>query len=145
MAHFAEYTYSITSLKVKDEVNATTGEALPSAVVQTYWKVEAADSAGSVGFFSGATPFTAVSVSLDDFQEFSTLTEEAVIGWVRSHVEADDFYWNHIDECIQKVIDDNNQVVREVARPWAPADDEVTPPLPADAPQDPGPAEDDAP
>jgi hypothetical protein len=122
--------YSVTGIKVKDEVN-TDGDTLSNAVCQTYWKVVGTDTVDDtkVGEFSGATPFTAASVSLVNFTDFASLTEDAVIGWITAVVEADPGYKSHIEAQIQKEID-ATQVV-EATMPWAV--DDVTPDLPADA------------
>ena len=84
--------YSVTGMKVKDEVNAE-GVTLSNAVCQTFWKVVGTDSNDNTGEFSGATPFTAV-------------------------VEADAGYKSHIESQIQKIIDQDLQT--EAALPWAP-------------------------
>lgn len=113
------YNWSVTSLKVKDEVNAD-GDTLKNAVVQTYWKVTGTDDAGNTGEFSGATPFTAKDVPAGSFVDFAELTEETVIGWIKSVVNNDAAYKAHIDAQIQKRID--TEVAREVSSselPWA--------------------------
>ena len=98
------YKWSVTSLKVKDEVNAD-GETLPNAVVQTYWKVVGTDGNGNSGEFSGATPFTAASVPAGSFVAFADLTEDTVIGWIKNAVTGPNGYMDHIDSQIQKRID----------------------------------------
>ena len=67
------YTWSVTSLKVRDEVNAD-GETLSNSVVQTYWKCTGTDENGNSGTFSGATPFTAANVPAGSFIAFAYLT-----------------------------------------------------------------------
>lgn len=129
------YTWKITSLKVKDQVNSE-GATLTDAVVQTYWQVEGTDGDGNKGTFSGATPFTAENVPAGTFKPFADLTEEVVCGWVQNVVNGDPGYKAHIDEQIQKQIDEANNVVREVQEaglPWA--TDDVTPPTPEHAPE----------
>lgn len=114
------YTYSVTSLKVKDEVNAD-GETLQNSVCQTYWKLVGVDENGNEGSFSGATPFTAASVSLANFVNFSDLTEAQVTGWIEDVVNGDAQYKLHIDGVIQAMIDANT--VTESDLPWTPAVD----------------------
>lgn len=113
--------YSVTGMKVKDEVNAE-GVTLSNAVCQTFWKVTGTDSDDNVGEFSGATPFTAASVSEANFTDLAALTEDIVIGWITAVVEADAGYKSHIEGQIQKIIDQDLQT--EAALPWA---DDVTP------------------
>lgn len=116
--------YSVTGIKVKDEVNAD-GDTLENAVCQTYWKATGTDAAGNVGEFSGATPFTAASVPAADFTDLADLTEANVIGWITAVVDADADYAAHIEAQCQKQID--LAAMSEPALPWAPADDGVTP------------------
>jgi hypothetical protein len=119
-------SYSITSLKVKDEVNSE-GVTLTNAVCQTYWKVVGTDSTGATGEFSGATPFSAASVNLDSFVDFADLQESDVISWVQAVVNGDPGYKAHIEGKIQGQIDADK--VRETAMPWA-TDITPVPPVP---------------
>lgn len=130
-------SYEVTNLKVKDEVNSD-GVTLQNAVCQTYWKVTGTDSDGNQGEFSGATPFSAATVSEGAFVAFEDLVEETVIGWIQGVVDGDASYKAHIEEQIQRQI--NQDIIQDRAMPWAPED--VTPPLPEDAPaaEDPAPA-----
>jgi hypothetical protein len=129
------YTWKITSLKVKDQVNSE-GATLTDAVVQTYWQVAGTDADGNKGEFSGATPFTAENVPAGTFKAFADLTEADVLAWIQNVVNNDPVYKDHIDKQIQKQIDEHNNVVREVQEaglPWA--TEVVTPPTPSDAPE----------
>lgn len=126
------YEWKVTSLKVKNEVNVN-NEELPNAVVQTYWEVSGTNADGVTGTFSGATPFTAKKVPSGEFVAFEELTEETVLSWIQADVNNNPVYKKHIDEQIQRMIDDKNQVVREIPKaglPWATPEDEVTPPTP---------------
>lgn len=117
-------TYSVTSLKVKDEVNSE-GATLQNAVCQTYWKVVGTDASGATGEFSGATPFSAASVALDNFKDFANLQEEDVLSWIKSVVENDADYKRHVEGRIQAQID--AEKIRETSMPWA---TDITPPAP---------------
>jgi hypothetical protein len=121
-------SYAITSLKVKDEVNAD-GVTLQNAVCQTYWKCTGTDEDGNTGEFQGATPFSAATVSEGDFKAFEDLVEADVIGWVQAVVDGDPHYREHIEGQIQRQIDELS--IRQPNMPWA---EDVTPPLPVDAP-----------
>lgn len=127
-------TYSVTSLKVKDEVNAD-GDTLTNAVTQTYWKCTGTDENGNTGEFQGATPFTAANVPSDSFTDFADLTEEQVVGWIRAVVEGDAGYKAHIEEQIQRQID--IELEQETEMPWA---ESVTPETPEPLEEDPIPA-----
>jgi hypothetical protein len=131
-------SYSVTNLKVKDEVNSE-GVTLQNAVCQTYWKCVGEDESGNTGEFVGATPFSAATVPSANFVDFADLQESDVIGWISAVVEADAGYKAHIEAQIQRQIDQESQ--RDATMPWASED--VTPPLPEDAP-DPTPADPEA-
>lgn len=104
------YTWAITSLKTKTEGSNA------DAVVQTYWTKTGTDSvSGETGTFSGATPFT--SANADPFTAFASLTEATVLGWVQAI--AIDGYEIHINEQIQKQIDEKVTPVSESDMPWA--------------------------
>lgn len=111
------YEWSITGLRKRNQVN-NDGDTLEGAIVQTYWKcVGTDDVTGDVGEFPGATPFTAVNVPAGSFKQFSQLTEDDVLGWVRAYVDNDSTYWAHIQERIDKQIDE--RAIEDVADlPW---------------------------
>lgn len=114
------YTYEIERLKVKDEVNSD-GVTLENAVCNTYWKITGTNSNGDTATWSGATPFTAANVPAANFTDFSSLTEDQVIGWIRKVVENDPGYLDHINEQLQKQIDlENEEEIATEGLPWAP-------------------------
>lgn len=110
------YTWKVTGIKVRDEVNAN-GETLPKAVCQTYWNKVGVDSNGNEGTFSGATPFTAANIPADQFVPFDQLTEEVVLGWIKAIVVGG--YEVHVNGMIAKQIADKS--ITEQSMPWAPA------------------------
>ena len=116
------YTWKVTGLKKKDQVNSE-GVTLSGAVVQTYWECNATDERGNTGQFAGATPFTAENVPAGSFTAFESLTEETVIGWIKNVVDNDLTYKAHIEERILKQIDASNIV--DATPPWQ--TEEVTP------------------
>lgn len=128
------WTWSITGLKKRDQVNAE-GATLTGAIVQTYWKVVGVDGDGNEGEFSGATPFTAENVPAGSFTAFDDLTENTVIGWVQNVVNSDQGYADHISGIVAKKIDDEQ--VADAAMPWAP-EDEVSPLVAAEPDSEPG-------
>lgn len=107
------YTWKVTNLKIQD-VTANR----PKAVVQTYWEKHGTDENGNTGFFAGATPFT-VDPTDDSgpFIPFDQLTEADVLGWIQSVVVGD--YEKHVNERIQKNMEENMNVVVDAALPWA--------------------------
>jgi hypothetical protein len=121
----SDLVWEVTGLKTKNEVNGD-GVVLPNAICQTYWKASYTDADGNEGNFAGATPFSAANLSEEQFQQFDTLTEEVVLGWVKSIVV--DGYLDHVLERIQRQIDE--LAVSEATMPWAPVEEE-TPAEPA--------------
>jgi hypothetical protein len=117
------YTWKVTGIKTRDEVNAE-GETLQNAVVQTYWQKIGTDAEGNEGTFSGATPFTAKDVPSGEFVPLTELTEETVIGWIQAVVVGG--YEEHVNGMIQKQIDD--KTITDVKLPWAPEEPEVPEP-----------------
>jgi hypothetical protein len=114
------YTWTIKSL------SKTTSNNLEDVIVGTRWECTGTDDSDNVsGTFVGATPFSLNSVDPDNFVEYSSLTEEQVLGWIKNHVSGSTptNYWPHISERIQKAINDKREVVRNVDTidlPWAP-------------------------
>jgi len=128
------YSTTVTNLKVRDQVNSE-GVTLSNAVVQTYWKRTGTDADGNEGSFSGATPFTAENVPAGSFIAFEDLEESTVVGWINAVIDADAAYKAHIDEQIQKQIDDGLEEDRNP--PWvvaeeAPAQSDADPDAPAE-------------
>ena len=110
------YKYEVTGLKVKDDGGIT------NFVVQTYWKLTGTDENGNEGTFSGATPFTAdPNDNSGPRIPFESLTEEDVISWISDVVNTNPGYKDHIDQQIQKQIDDEITPITEPSLPWAPA------------------------
>lgn len=126
--------YTVTSLKVKDEVNAE-GVTLPNAVVQTYWKVTGTDENGNTGEWSGATPFSAANVPSASFTSFESLDEATVVGWIKNVVDNEPGYKDHIIEQLQRDID--TSITTDAALPWAAEEEAPTPEAidPSEAPE----------
>ena len=118
------YTWKVTNMKVRDEVNAN-GDTLPKAVCQTYWDKTGVDANGNEGKFSGATPFSAANVPAGQFVAFDQLTEEVVLEWIKAVVVGG--YEEHVNGMIAKQIAD--KAVTEATMPWAPP-----PPVPVASP-----------
>ena len=117
------YEWEITGIKCKDQPNQEGGVHVGS-VCQTYWKLTGTDEGGDVGTFSGATPFCAENCTTENYCEFEFLTEEIVLSWIQDVVDKDLSYKNHIDQQIQRMID--NTKVTEPSMPWAPVEDDET-------------------
>ena len=118
------YTWKVTGIKTRDEVNAE-GETLQNAVVQTYWQKIGTDAEGNEGTFSGATPFTAKDVPAGEFVPLAELTEETVISWIQAVVVGG--YEEHVNGMIQKQIDD--KTITDAKLPWAPEEPEPEAPV----------------
>jgi hypothetical protein len=121
------YTWEVTSLKTKNEINGD-GIVLPNAICQSYWKKIGTDTEGNVGTFSGATPFSAANLSAEAFQQLDTLTEATVLSWIKAVCVGG--YAEHIDQQIQKQIDEGVSPISDTDMPWAPVVVEETTPEP---------------
>jgi hypothetical protein len=120
------YTWEVTGLKKKTEGSNN------DAVVQTYWTKTGTDENDNIGTFHGATPFS--SVEADPFIAFADLTEANVLGWIKAVANDGGSYEDHINDQIQKQIDDLTTPVVDAALPWAPVEEESEDPeAPADA------------
>lgn len=105
------YEWKVKSLKTKTE------DANADSVIQVYWSVTGKDANNVTGTFDGATPFS--SVGKTDFIPYEDLTEETVIGWIHEEVNTRLGYMDHINNVIQRKIDEkvNPQVEQDL--PWA--------------------------
>ena len=104
------YTWEVTSIQTTnvDDIN--------DFVVQTHWKKIGTDEHGNIGEFIGATPFDTDEMDSESIVPFDQLTEEVVLGWIRSVVVGT--YEEHVNGRIQKQIT-SKQVV-EKPLPWNP-------------------------
>ena len=121
------YTWEVTSLETKNET-LDDGVVLPNAICQTYWKKIGTDEDGNEGAFYGGTPFYVDNLTEENFQQFDALTEEIVLGWIQAIVVED--YEEHVNEQIQKQIDEKVTPITEVAMPWSTEETRVAPPPP---------------
>lgn len=105
------YTWKVTGLKT------TTVGSASDVVVQTYWEKIGKNEKGVEGVFAGATPFSADTMPAGTtFVPFSQLTEKDVIGWIQAVVTG--HYEEHVNEQIQKKIDEQSNPVVEATLPW---------------------------
>ncbi len=118
------YTWKLTSLKKRNS------GSLNGVVFQTYWQKIGTDENGNTGTFSGATPFDPAQIDPENFTPFNELTEETVLGWIQGIVTGS--YEQHVNEQIQRQIDEQVNASEEIASgafPWDPE-----PPAPPIAP-----------
>jgi hypothetical protein len=109
------YTWKLTSLKKRNS------GSLNGVVFQTYWQKTGTDENGNTGSFSGATPFDPAQVDPNSFTPFDQLTEETVLGWIQGIVTGS--YEEHVNEQIQRQIDEKVNASEEVGSgkfPWDP-------------------------
>lgn len=123
------YTWKIKAL------SKTSGNGLDDVIIGTRWECTGTDTDGVSGTFIGATPFKMDSVNPENFTEYSKLTEEQVLGWIKNYVSGSSTtsYWDHISDRIQKEIDRKKEVVKnidEIDLPWAPTSGSVSGSLP---------------
>lgn len=113
------YEWKLTGLRKQN------GENINDAIVGTSWKLTGTDEDGNSGTFNGATPFNINTINTSSFIEYSSLTEEVVLGWVKSYVSgsAPTNYMDHINGVINKEIQSNKWTRIEVSEtdlPWSP-------------------------
>lgn len=103
----------------------STSEEIPNAVIGTNWTVTGTDEDGNQGTFTGATPFKISEIDINNYTQYSDLTEEQVLGWVKNVVSGSQNstnYWNHIQGVISKEINSKKYTYTEVSNidlPWA--------------------------
>jgi hypothetical protein len=126
------YTYEWKIKGLKKAVNAND---LSDVIIGTQWQVTGISEDGHSGSFNGATPFKPAEVDPTNFTAFEDLTEEQVLGWIKSVVSGSNRttnYWDHISGQIHKEATRNSQVHVELQPgdlPWATpsVDNPVTP------------------
>lgn len=109
------YSWKITGIKKMDTSDLT------GIIFQTYWKKIGTDENGNTGEFSGATPFDPKTADPGNFTAFEDLTEDQVLGWIKSIVVGD--YERHVDGRIAEEIANKKVTIEEVndgALPWQP-------------------------
>jgi hypothetical protein len=125
------YSWKITQMTKK-----TVGD-IENVVLHTRWELTGTESTtGTEGKFIGATPIDFDPSSTDEFVQFGDLTEELVISWVSASVTGFGGYWEHIEEQIQKKIDEIDDAVEEVNShdlPWSTGSVEMSPEVAAAA------------
>ena len=124
------YTWELVGLKKQNSEN------FENIVVGTNWKLTGTDEDGNFGIFNGATPFTPQDLNGDGFVDYHDLTEELVLGWVKSVVSGsgDSNYMTHINQQIQKEINNKKYARIEVTTvdlPWSPTSGSSTYPTPS--------------
>jgi hypothetical protein len=130
------YDWKLTSLRKQNTDN------LSDVIVGTQWKLIGTDEDGNTGVFNGATPFEVRDLNGDGFVDYRDLTEELVLGWIKSQVSGSTAanYMNHINQQIQKQINHTkyiNMDVQERDLPWSPISGSSVTPEPEIAPATP--------
>lgn len=129
MANEITYEWKLTGI-VK-----STPSTLPVSdiVVAVRWVVTGTDEDGNSAVFNGSTPFELSTVDPDNFTPYNELTEEQVLGWVENYVKVVNPYWDHVQQQIDKKIEESKQTIQDVAAddlPWSPTSGSNTAPEP---------------
>lgn len=98
------YNWSISTLKKIDTNDKQ------DVVVQAYWSKTGTDEQGLTGTFSGVTSFT---LNSDPFIPFENLTEDIILGWIKSATANNE---SNINLEIQRQINDKKTIVTRM--PW---------------------------
>jgi len=115
------YTWKLKSLKRRNSTD------INNIVVQTYWDKIGTDEDGNVGTFNGATPFDLSSVDPENFISYEDLTEEMILGWIKSCVVGN--YEQHVNGVIATQIAEKVSPITEVTSgfPWQPEEENIAP------------------
>ena len=70
--------WKVTGMKI------ASGDDLTNAVVTVYFNVLGEDGNGNQGAFSGSATFNLATIDPNQFTPYADLTEEQVIGWVKT-------------------------------------------------------------
>ena len=114
------YEWELTGLRKQNADN------LSDVIVGTQWKVTGTDEDGNKGTFNGATPFKMSDVDVNNFTEYSQLTQEQVLGWIKEVVSGSNSstnYWTHINGRILEQVNITKYNRVEVSTtdfPWSP-------------------------
>ena len=116
-----KYTWKLKSLKKRNT------QEVENVVIQTYWEKIGVDDQGNEGKFSGATPFDLSTVDPNKFISYEDLTEDVILGWIKSQVVGN--YEQHVNEQIAKQISEIVQPIVEVTSgfPWQPEEEVIAP------------------
>lgn len=110
------YTWTLKKIQKRNTDN------LNDVIVQTRWEkvgtVNQTDADGNLitGTFTGATPFNPQTIDPDNFTAYENLTNEQVLGWIKSVVVDD--YEQHVNKQIAKQIDQKINLSDEIENPF---------------------------
>lgn len=114
MENNVTYDWSITGL-VKKSIDDVDG-----VVVQVQWTITANDDEFNTEYY-GVTNLNFNEESLDSFIDFTELTEETVLDWVKGNI--DESYMDSIYGILQEELDklkNHIQFIDESNLPWSP-------------------------
>jgi hypothetical protein len=113
------YTWELTGLKKENT------DIVSDVIIGTQWKVTCTDEDGNTGAFNGATPFKASDVDINNFTQYSELTQNQVLGWIKEVVSGSNpstNYWGHINGRIMDQINSTKYSRVDVSStdfPWS--------------------------
>lgn len=112
------YTWKVVGLRKKN-----VGD-LSDVVIGVRWTKIGTDENGNFGKWNGVTHLLSADVDPNNFVDFSNLTEEIVLSWVKPTVVGQ--YEQHIREVIEKEIArQKNPEVEVTELPWSPPTEET--------------------
>jgi hypothetical protein len=114
MENNVTYNWSVTGL-VKKSIDTVDG-----VVVQVHWTITANDDEFNTEYY-GVTNLNFNEESLDSFIDFTELTEETVLDWVKGGI--DESYMDSIYGILQEELDklkNHIQFIDESNLPWRP-------------------------
>lgn len=106
------YTWTVTKVGTKDEVNSA-NEVLADSIVYVQWKKVGTDIGGNSAAYVGETKLSASDVSASNFVAFEDVDSSTVIDWVEASLTAEQMA--KIDAVIEKKIADKQITFRDLA------------------------------
>jgi hypothetical protein len=107
--------WKVTGMKI------ASGDDLTDVVVRVYFNVLGEDGNGNQGAYSGGATFNLATIDPNQFTPYADLTEEQVIGWIKTTVIGT--LNDYAEECIQDEINNSTTTQTYVGEgdfPWSP-------------------------
>ena len=106
------YTWTLGDIKLQNQ------GPLSNVIIHATWTVTGTDANNNSGTHTGSIPLPAPEANT--FVQFTSLTQNNVIGWIQSEVQNNVPYWAHIHEMIIDQINKIENPVISINNPWAP-------------------------
>tara|TARA_E500000178_G_C16834892_1_gene667826 strand:+ start:174 stop:524 length:351 start_codon:yes stop_codon:yes gene_type:complete len=111
------YSYEIKALQIKPSTVNSSGDTISNSIICCWWQRKGIDQNNYVGIYNGSTSLHAHDTSTSDFINFSDVTKDKVISWIKQKLTNEQQI--NIDKDIQNQI--NTRCIKEDYSnlPWA--------------------------